>query len=89
MGHVVTQVLAVDDDESTNARITYRLRLPDILPARIFNLNTSSGNIVLAQPLSPKYLGIHPITVIATDSGSPALSDEKVDEMAIKWRIIA
>ncbi|XP_011502737.1 PREDICTED: protein dachsous [Ceratosolen solmsi marchali] len=65
----ILQVTAVDLDTGNNARLSYRI--DDTGP---FEINSSNGWIILISELDRETLDRYTLTVLATDSGSPAVT---------------
>jgi hypothetical protein len=70
LGTPLVQPVAVDSDSGTNAQLQYSL---ENNPS-IFNINSSSGRISLAQEPRPTDFSTHVFTVVAEDMGGTRLS---------------
>ena len=65
-------LIADDGDEGVNGTVTYTL----LQPSDFFQLNSSTGDLILIQPLDYEVLpNQHILPVMATDSGDPSFSN--------------
>ncbi|XP_029958140.1 protocadherin-20 [Salarias fasciatus] len=64
------QVSASDADSGYNGRVTYSL---DKYISSIFNIDSVTGQLSVSAPLDREQAGVHKLTVLARDSGSPPL----------------
>ncbi|KAM7417879.1 hypothetical protein PAMA_017504 [Pampus argenteus] len=69
-GMSLLQVSASDADSGYNGRVTYRL---DKHASTIFNIDHVTGQLSVSASLDREQQYVHRLTVIARDSGSPAL----------------
>ncbi|XP_023667319.1 protocadherin-20 isoform X1 [Paramormyrops kingsleyae] len=69
-GVFLVQVAATDADSLQNGKVVYRLR-PDV--DALFRINHTTGQLFLMASLDREQQDSHRITVVARDSGSPAL----------------
>ncbi|CAN9514858.1 unnamed protein product [Ophioblennius macclurei] len=69
-GLLLFQVSASDADSGYNGRVTYSL---DKYISSIFNIDSVTGQLSVSAPLDREQAGVHKLTVLARDSGSPPL----------------
>ncbi|XP_067355536.1 protocadherin Fat 4 isoform X2 [Channa argus] len=74
VGTSLLTLSAVDPDDGTNGTIIYSIvqQSPSSEPA-VFQLNSSSGVLLLAQPLDYSEVKVYNLKVQATDGGTPSL----------------
>ncbi|XP_044201151.1 protocadherin Fat 4-like [Thunnus albacares] len=74
VGTSVLSLSAVDPDEGSNGNITYSIfkQSPSSDPA-VFELDSSSGTLRLAQPLDYSEVKVYRLMVQASDGGTPSL----------------
>ena len=86
IGSTVAQFTAPDADKDVNARVTYSLAEPN-LP---FAIDTTSGHVVLSQPISVSLASKYRVTVVARDGGDPQLNDTFASDIyIIEGQVIA
>ena len=78
-GTAVVQVLASDDDTSTNAEVRYQL----LTETGSFTINPSSGEIFTLRVFDRETTDVYNLTVEATDRGEPPLSTTAMVEVII------
>ncbi|XP_045068504.1 protocadherin-20-like [Coregonus clupeaformis] len=83
-GTMVTKIYAIDEDSGLNSEITYTIAAqepPGTSPSSHhhgdsssspFQLDAQSGNVILAQRLMGKDLGMHHLFIVVSDGGKPA-----------------
>uniref|UniRef100_A0A672YLZ5 Protocadherin 2 alpha a 15 n=1 Tax=Sphaeramia orbicularis TaxID=375764 RepID=A0A672YLZ5_9TELE len=69
-GASVISVTAHDDDEGSNALITYHILLTSFL-----NINSENGDVIALKSFDFETLKTFQFQVVATDSGTPSLSN--------------
>ncbi|XP_051241011.1 protein dachsous isoform X1 [Dicentrarchus labrax] len=74
VGTSLLMLSAVDPDEGANGRVTYSIfqQSPSSDPA-VFELDSSSGTLRLAQPLDFSEVTMYSLMVQASDGGTPSL----------------
>ncbi len=70
MGAIILQVMATDDDSSSNALLSYGLESS----VELFFIASSTGNISLSGELDYEQFSRHQFEVYAEDMGSPSLT---------------
>ncbi|XP_030002138.1 protocadherin alpha-3-like isoform X8 [Sphaeramia orbicularis] len=74
-GTSVFSVKAVDDDENDNALITYHLLRSEDTVSSFLNINSETGDILALKSFDFETLKTFQFQVVATDSGTPSLSN--------------
>lgn len=72
-GTSLLQVSASDADSGYNGRVTYKLHK---YTSALFNMDSVTGQLSVLAPLDREQQGVHKLTVIARDSGSPPLESQ-------------
>ncbi|XP_042275760.1 protocadherin alpha-2-like isoform X8 [Thunnus maccoyii] len=71
-GYFVAKIRAVDADSGYNALLSYHLSEPK--GNNLFRIGTSTGEIRTKRRMSDNDLKTHPLVVLVSDNGEPALS---------------
>ncbi|XP_060936158.1 protocadherin alpha-C2-like [Limanda limanda] len=71
-GYFVAKIRAVDADSGYNALLSYHLSEPK--GNNLFRIGTSTGEIRTKRRMSENDLKTHPLVVLVSDNGEPALS---------------
>uniref|UniRef100_A0A672YM58 Protocadherin alpha-3-like n=1 Tax=Sphaeramia orbicularis TaxID=375764 RepID=A0A672YM58_9TELE len=74
-GTSVFSVKALDDDENDNALITYHILRSEDTVSSFLNINSETGDIVALKSFDFETLKTFQFQVVATDSGTPSLSN--------------
>ncbi|XP_034149297.1 protocadherin-16 [Esox lucius] len=76
VGFVVVYVMARDEDEGENGRVTYRVQSGN--SAGSFSLNPNTGSLSILKALDRENQEVFNLTLVAEDHGMPALSTSQV-----------
>ncbi|XP_062309019.1 protocadherin-16 [Osmerus eperlanus] len=76
VGFVVVYVMARDEDEGENGRVSYRIQSGN--SAGRFHLNPNTGSLSILKPLDREEQEVFNLTVVAEDHGVPQLSSSQV-----------
>ncbi|KAL2077322.1 hypothetical protein ACEWY4_026826 [Coilia grayii] len=71
-GYFVAKIRAVDADSGYNALLSYHISEPK--GNNLFRIGTSSGEIRTKRRMSDNDLKTHPLVILVSDNGEPALS---------------
>ena len=71
-GYFVGKIRAVDADSGYNALLSYHISEPK--GNNLYRIGTSSGEIRTKRRMSDNDLKTHPLVILVTDNGEPALS---------------
>uniref|UniRef100_A0A671TFT5 Cadherin domain-containing protein n=1 Tax=Sparus aurata TaxID=8175 RepID=A0A671TFT5_SPAAU len=86
VGTSLLTLSAVDPDEGANGRVSYSIlqQSPSSDPA-VFELDSSSGTLQLAQPLDYSEVKMYSLMVQASDAGTPSLvrNDDMIPHVAL------
>ncbi|XP_030002136.1 protocadherin alpha-3-like isoform X6 [Sphaeramia orbicularis] len=74
-GTSVFSVKALDDDENDNALITYHILRSEDTVSSFLNINSETGDILALKSFDFETLKTFQFQVVATDSGTPSLSN--------------
>ncbi len=69
-GLVFFTALATDNDQGSNAMVSYSL----VPPSPFFSVNATTGGVLLASTVDFESQQFHTLTIVATDMGTPPLS---------------
>ncbi|XP_076023905.1 LOW QUALITY PROTEIN: protocadherin-16-like, partial [Genypterus blacodes] len=72
VGFVILYVMARDEDEGENGRVSYRITAGN--GAGRFSLNPNTGSLSILKALDREEQDVYNLTVLAEDHGSPPLS---------------
>ncbi|XP_028322183.1 protocadherin-16 isoform X2 [Gouania willdenowi] len=72
VGFVILHVMARDEDEGENGRVSYRIQAGN--SAGHFNLNPNTGSLFILKALDREERELFNLTIVAEDHGSPQLS---------------
>ncbi|XP_061659458.1 protocadherin-16-like isoform X2 [Syngnathoides biaculeatus] len=72
VGFVILYVMARDEDEGENGRVSYRIRTGN--SAGHFSLNPNTGALSILKALDREDQEVFNLTVVAEDGGTPSLS---------------
>ncbi|KAK5608969.1 hypothetical protein CRENBAI_017661 [Crenichthys baileyi] len=82
-GYFVAKIRAVDADSGYNALLSYHLSEPK--GNNLFRIGTSTGEIRTKRRMSDNDLKTHPLVVLVSDNGEPALSATvSIDVMVVE-----
>lgn len=76
VGFVILYVMARDDDEGENGRVSYRIQAGN--SAGRFSLNPNTGSLSILKPLDREEHEVYNLTIVAEDHGIPQLSTSQV-----------
>ncbi|XP_072302038.1 protocadherin-16 [Eucyclogobius newberryi] len=76
VGFVILYVMARDDDEGENGRVSYRVQTGN--GAGRFSLNPNTGSLFILKALDREEHEVYNLTVVAEDHGIPQLSTSQV-----------
>ncbi|XP_062289145.1 protocadherin-16-like [Scomber scombrus] len=76
VGFVILYVMARDEDEGENGRVSYRIQTGN--SAGRFSLNPNTGSLSILKALDREEQDIFNLTIIAEDHGTPQLSTSQV-----------
>ncbi|XP_047462295.1 LOW QUALITY PROTEIN: protocadherin-16-like [Mugil cephalus] len=76
VGFVILYVMARDDDEGENGRVSYRIQAGN--SAGRFNLNPNTGSLSILKALDREEQDVFNLTIVAEDQGIPQLSTSQV-----------
>uniref|UniRef100_A0A673B3N5 Protocadherin-16 n=1 Tax=Sphaeramia orbicularis TaxID=375764 RepID=A0A673B3N5_9TELE len=76
VGFVILYVMARDDDEGENGRVSYRIQTGN--SAGRFSLNPNTGSLSILKALDREEHEVFNLTIIAEDHGIPQLSTSQV-----------
>lgn len=76
VGFVILYVMARDDDEGENGRVSYRIQAGN--SAGRFSLNPNTGSLSILKPLDREEHEVFNLTIVAEDHGIPQLSTSQV-----------
>ncbi|KAJ7997604.1 hypothetical protein DPEC_G00230730 [Dallia pectoralis] len=76
VGFVVVHVMARDDDEGENGRVSYRVQSGN--SAESFSLNPTTGSLSILKALDREHQEMFNLTIVVEDHGMPALSTSQV-----------
>ncbi|CDQ76454.1 unnamed protein product [Oncorhynchus mykiss] len=71
-GYFVAKIRAVDSDSGYNALLSYHISEPK--GTNLFRIGTSTGELRTKRRMSDNDLKAHPLVVLVSDNGEPALS---------------
>ncbi|XP_055782672.1 protocadherin alpha-4-like isoform X22 [Salvelinus fontinalis] len=71
-GYFVAKIRAVDADSGYNALLSYHISEPK--GTNLFRIGTSTGELRIKRRMSENDLKTHPLVVMVSDNGEPALS---------------
>ncbi|XP_061581261.1 protocadherin alpha-2-like isoform X14 [Cololabis saira] len=76
VGSVISKINALDPDQDTNAKVSYKLQSSpkNIHISSVLNINSETGEIVSLQPFNYEESKMFQFKVQATDAGVPPLS---------------
>uniref|UniRef100_A0A671WKU3 Protocadherin-16 n=1 Tax=Sparus aurata TaxID=8175 RepID=A0A671WKU3_SPAAU len=76
VGFVILYVMARDDDEGENGRVSYRIQAGN--SASRFSLNPNTGSLSILKALDREEQEVFNLTILAEDHGIPQLSTSQV-----------
>uniref|UniRef100_A0A8C5B076 Protocadherin-16 n=1 Tax=Gadus morhua TaxID=8049 RepID=A0A8C5B076_GADMO len=76
VGFVIVFVMARDEDEGENGRVSYRIQTGN--SAGRFSLNPNTGSLSILKALDREEQEVFNLTVVAEDHGSPPLSTHQL-----------
>ncbi|KAJ0061580.1 hypothetical protein NL108_005707, partial [Boleophthalmus pectinirostris] len=76
VGFVILYVMARDNDEGENGRVSYRIQAGN--SAGRFSLNPSTGSLSILKALDREEHEVYNLTIVAEDHGIPQLSTSQV-----------
>ncbi|KAK7925946.1 hypothetical protein WMY93_008256 [Mugilogobius chulae] len=76
VGFVILYVIARDDDEGENGRVSYRIQTGN--SAGRFSLNPNTGSLSILKALDREEHEVYNLTIVAEDHGIPQLSTSQV-----------
>ncbi|CAN9501862.1 unnamed protein product [Ophioblennius macclurei] len=76
VGFVILYVIARDDDEGENGRVSYRIQAGN--SAGRFSLNPNTGSLSILKALDREEQEVFNLTIVAEDHGIPQLSTSQV-----------
>ncbi|XP_029375177.1 protocadherin-16 [Echeneis naucrates] len=76
VGFVILYVMARDEDEGENGRVSYRIQMGD--SAGRFSLNPNTGSLSILKALDREEQEVFNLTIVAEDHGIPQLSTSQM-----------
>uniref|UniRef100_A0A7N9AP93 Protocadherin-16 n=1 Tax=Mastacembelus armatus TaxID=205130 RepID=A0A7N9AP93_9TELE len=76
VGFVILYVMARDEDEGENGRVSYRIQTGN--SAGRFSLNPNTGSLTILKALDREEQEVFNLTIVAEDHGMPQLSTSQV-----------